>query len=128
MPIRPSNNSDSEGCGFDSRRVDHYVFPQTAYLCDLRDFCFVLKCSLSAICPLFWIFGYFQRTNVNYAVLLSSLGRKLKALSIASATLACAVWNIWLYTFSVVPLLQCPRAPETVVTSSPAEIIELAAK
>ena len=30
--------------------------------------------------------------------------------------------------FTVVPLLQCPNAPETVVTSSPAEIKAEAAK
>ena len=54
--------------------------------------------------------------------------KKLNAPSIASDTLACAVWNICEYTFKVVPLLQCPKAPETVVTSSPAEISEEAAK
>ena len=57
-----------------------------------------------------------------------SFFRKPKAPSIASATLACAVWNWWQYTFKVVDEQQCPNAPETVVTSSPAEIKELAAK
>ena len=57
-----------------------------------------------------------------------SFFRKPKAPSIASATLACAVWNWWQYTFKVVDEQQCPNAPETVVTSSPAEINELAAK
>ncbi len=32
MPIRPSNNSDSEGCGFNSRRADHRASQQTTQI------------------------------------------------------------------------------------------------
>ena len=58
----------------------------------------------------------------------SSFFRKPKAKSIALETRACAFWNICEYVLSVVPELQCPKAPETVTTSSPAEIRAEAAK
>ena len=70
----------------------------------------------------------FLSETVLQAVWSFLLLRNPNASSIASDTLACAVWNWWQYTFKVVPELQCPNAPETVVTSSPAEIREDAAK
>ena len=79
------------------------------------------------ICPL--SVRYFENAvRREYQAPCFSFCRKPNAPSIASDTLACAVWNIWEYTFKVVPELLCPNAPETVVTSSPAEIRELAAK